>query len=207
MCPKTWNLSVLQACIREAKYANRTFTNRQLLRNQLPLIIKETQTKAKTPERSANCTLRQLRNLGFMTSQKRGNYTLTPYHSELMKLVKEERTMSKGECLISTLLRSMGVTFEREKTFEDLRYKGLLRLDFYLEIEGKEFAIEFDGVQHKRPVAFFGGCEEFKKTQIRDKIKTKYCASRGIKLIRINEINYDKVRQVIEDTVLPEIKR
>ena len=207
MCAKTWNLSVLQACIREAKCANRTFTNRQLLRNQLPLIIKETQTKGKTPDRSANCSLRQLRNLGFMTSQKRGNYTLRPYNSDLMELVKKGREMSKGERLISTLLRSMNVSFEREKTFGDLRYKGLLRLDFYFDIEGKEFAIEFDGVQHKRPVAFFGGCEEFMKTEIRDRIKTEYCASKGIKLVRINEVNYDKVRQVIEDTIRSEIKQ
>ena len=46
--------------------------------------------------------------------------------------------------------------------------------------------IEYDGIQHFEPVKLFGGKDEFKKTQIKDKIKTEYCIKNNIQLIRIS---------------------
>src|SRR5699024_7358326 len=79
---------------------------------------------------------------------------------------------SKGELLIDDLLTENNIYFEREKRFDDCRYKKALPFDFY--IPSINTLIEFDGLQHTKPIEFFGGIEAFKETQIRDSIKTKY---------------------------------
>ena len=44
-------------------------------------------------------------------------------------------------------------------------------------------AIECQGIQHFKPVNFFGGEEYFIKTIERDNIKQKLCENNGIKII------------------------
>ena len=46
--------------------------------------------------------------------------------------------------------------------------------------------IEFDGIQHFKPVKLFGGEKEFEKTKIKDEIKSRYCLDNNINLIRIS---------------------
>lgn len=48
-----------------------------------------------------------------------------------------------------------------------------------------KYCIEFDGIQHFKPVEFFGGEVGLEGVQRRDNIKTAYCKSKGIKLLRI----------------------
>lgn len=59
--------------------------------------------------------------------------------------------------------------------------------DFYLP-EHNLF-IEYDGIQHFEPVRFFRtkekNIEAFKKQQLRDQIKNKYCVDNSINLLRI----------------------
>ena len=67
-------------------------------------------------------------------------------------------------------------------------------MDFY--IPSINTIIEYDGVQHFKPISLFGGVKEFIKIQERDKIKNDYCIKNGIKMIRISyddNIN-DKLR-------------
>ena len=59
-----------------------------------------------------------------------------------------------------------------------------MRFDFYLP--DFNVCIEFDGMQHFKPVEMFGGEEEFKKLKVRDEIKNKWCEVNGIELIRFN---------------------
>jgi len=91
---------------------------------------------------------------------------------------------SIGERLISIYLDKIGVNYERQKKFKDCKYKGLLPFDFY--ISDWNILIEYDGIQHFKPVGVFGGEEEFEKTKIRDKIKNEYCLNKNIHLIRIS---------------------
>ena len=35
--------------------------------------------------------------------------------------------------------------------------------------------IEFDGIQHFKPIEYWGGIEKLKTTQKHDKIKNRYC--------------------------------
>ena len=45
--------------------------------------------------------------------------------------------------------------------------------------------IEYDGVQHFKPIEYFGGLDNLKYVQKHDKIKTKYCYDNNIILLRI----------------------
>lgn len=71
--------------------------------------------------------------------------------------------------------------FEQQKTFQWLKYKNHLFLDFYLP--EYHIAIECQGEQHFRPIDFFGGEEYFDEIKRRDEIKYNLCNKNGIKII------------------------
>ena len=60
------------------------------------------------------------------------------------------------------------------------------KLRFDIFIESLNLCIEFDGPQHFKAVALFGGEEELLKTKFRDNIKNEYCKINNINLIRIS---------------------
>ena len=99
---------------------------------------------------------------------------------------------SKGEKKIYSILVKKDIKFETQKKFIDCKYKRFLKFDFY--IPHINTCIEFDGEQHTRPINYWGGEKEFKKTQKRDQIKNEYCEKNNIKLYRIkyNE-NIEKI--------------
>ncbi len=105
--------------------------------------------------------------------------------------IKHKKDKSKGELLVKDYLDSRKICYNREHTFLGCIYKQPLRFDFYLT----EYiaCIEFDGIQHFMPVNHYGGQEGFEKTQIRDKIKTDYCAKYDIPLLRIAYNNKDVI--------------
>lgn len=89
----------------------------------------------------------------------------------------------KGERDIRKYLINNGIEFEAQKTFPGCEYKRPLYFDFYLPKHN--ILIEYDGMQHYKPIKFFGGKEGFRYQQIRDKIKNEYTEDKNIKLIRI----------------------
>ena len=96
---------------------------------------------------------------------------------------------SKGEIIINDYLIKNNIKFEEQKTFKDCKYINKLRFDFY--IPQYNLCIEFDGQQHFIPVDFTSSLtekqklENFKQLKTRDKIKTDYCKSNNINLLRI----------------------
>ena len=65
---------------------------------------------------------------------------------------------SKGELLIENILIENNIIYNNQQEFEGCFYKGKLKFDFYLPEHN--LCVEFDGVQHFKPVDFFGGYEE-----------------------------------------------
>ncbi len=100
----------------------------------------------------------------------------------------------RGERRVKDYLLSKSVFFEEQVRFDDCRYKKPLPFDFYLPIQN--ILIEFDGEQHDRPVARWGGAEAFKLQRKRDEIKNNYCKDKGITLIRIKY--YDDIEEKLE---------
>lgn len=82
------------------------------------------------------------------------------------------------------------------------KWLGLQHLDVY--IPGFNIGIEYQGVQHFRPIDYFGGEEAFKKGQERDARKKELCKANGCALIYVEE-GYDLnaviniIRQIIND--------
>jgi hypothetical protein len=92
-----------------------------------------------------------------------------------------EYSGSKLEKIVDGILNKMGIVYKKYENFEWLRYKKPLELDFYLP--DYNIAIEIQGRQHFEPVEVFGGENEFKNIQQRDKIKKQLCDDNGVKLL------------------------
>lgn len=102
---------------------------------------------------------------------------------------------SKGEELIIKLLKENKTSFEREKTFPNMKKHGhYLRFDFF--IPQKNIAIEFNGQGHYQFISFFHKNQQgFKKRQEYDRYKISYCLSHNIKLYIIPFWEIDKLRK------------
>lgn len=200
---KSWLLSTMESCIRQANENDYKLTYRDLKEYQLDTIVKETKTKGKTPGNTLSRNLQELRDLGILEfTDNKGNYKLMAQQMVILaKTSRDAKKMSKGERLIAGLLNEMQLDFIREKVFADCKSKRLLRFDFYFEKDGRGFCIEFDGEQHRRPIDYFGGEEAFRKTQERDKIKDDYCKKNNITLIRVSKVNYKEAKKKIESSI------
>lgn len=105
---------------------------------------------------------------------------------------------SRMEEKISEMLVSENISFERQKTFECLKYKRNLFLDFYCE--EYNFGVEVQGEQHFKSIERFGGDEDFELRKTRDEIKLRLCNDNGIKLFYITkkDNNIEEIVNYIE---------
>jgi len=105
---------------------------------------------------------------------------------------------SKGESAIRKILKSSRIKFKEQKQFKNLKNKSRLRCDFFLP--ELNTVIEYNGLQHYEPIAFFGGQEGFNETKKRDIIKYKFLKENDIKLIIIrfdcNNIEQELISQI-----------
>ncbi len=112
--------------------------------------------------------------------------------------------MSKGELAIKEFLLLNNISFENQKTFEDCKNKRKLPFDFYLP--DYNLCIEYDGIQHFKPVQFNGTLEEakenFKQTKENDQIKNQYCKDNNIKLLRIPYWKLPNIKIILEYTLI-----
>lgn len=99
--------------------------------------------------------------------------------------------MSRGEAVVNKTLKELGVKFEREYSFDDLKTKAgrCMRFDFAL-FQDEELVglIEYQGIQHFRSDTsdLNFGKQQREET---DALKREYCKQRNIPLI---EIPYDE---------------
>lgn len=112
--------------------------------------------------------------------------------------------MSKCEDYISTLLQREHISYEREKTFSDLK-NGTFRFDFYLpNINGRPVIIEYDGQQHFAQIPkFYKKRTDFLKSQEHDRQKNSYCLAHNIELYRIPYWELSKIK-CVNDLMRPQ---
>lgn len=117
---------------------------------------------------------------------------------------------SKGEEDIASVLEKFDIKFTEQYKFEDCRVINPLPFDFY--IFEFNLCIEYDGLQHYEPVAYWKkedsdykrllaqkiAEERLRETKRRDKIKTDYCKNNGINLIRIPYWEFDNIESIIK---------
>jgi hypothetical protein len=97
--------------------------------------------------------------------------------------IDKKEKISYGEKKIYDFLIKNDINFQYNKSITGCKNENNLRFDFILL--DKSICIEFDGIQHFKPIDFFGGEDEYVKTKMRDEIKNIFCKLEGIKLIRI----------------------
>jgi len=106
---------------------------------------------------------------------------------------------SKGEKTIHSFLQRNNIYFINQKRFKNCKNKSQLPFDFYLPIFN--ICIEYDGIQHFKPNEFFGGLEALNNTQNNDEIKTNYCSSNNIKLIRIPYYLFNEIDNILLEKI------
>ena len=115
---------------------------------------------------------------------------------------------SKGEKLVNQYLIELGYDVSKQKRFpgcfgfKGQKYCDLLKFDAHIfKNDDKEICVEFDGVQHYKPIPFFGGQDALESLQERDKIKTDYCLNNNIELIRIPYWEIKNIKSILIDKI------
>lgn len=141
--------------------------------------------------------LQQLRDYGFIEFISKGKYRLL--RKDIEFALWKSKKMSKGEKLVARILDQFGILYKTETIHSDLKYKGFLRFDFEINRNGRKFVIEVDGIQHERPIDFFGGLDAFEIRKKCDQIKNEYCSKNNIMMIRIkhDQLNYNHIHDKI----------
>jgi len=142
-------------------------------------------TRSKNWRVAAHGFLNSLEKDGIVKKTSRGIYELDPTMAEY----QSKGRGSAGEKAICCALDSLGIKYEREKTFDDLKNVNHLRFDFYVEYNGQKIVIEFHGVQHFKPVEYFGGESAFVQRVKNDEKKKEYAIQNGYKYVVISNIN------------------
>lgn len=103
----------------------------------------------------------------------------------------------KGEAIINKLLKSLGISYEYQKTFDGLKDNQSLSYDFY--IPDQNILIEYQGIQHYEPVDYFGGEDKFKVQQKHDQMKSDYAKSHNYNLIAVpyTEDTFSKIKKYL----------
>lgn len=124
---------------------------------------------------------------------------------EAENTVRVEKELPKvGEGWISEteLFYKISNYYKDEKVIHHGKPLWLKRQHLDIYFPKRNIGIEYQGLQHLEPVAYFGGLKSFEKQQKMDKKKKRLCEANDCKLIYVYE-NYDfeeLVRQI--DTIL-----
>lgn len=108
---------------------------------------------------------------------------------------------SVGEAKISAMLNLYNFTYIPQYTFAGCRDKKPLPFDFYLP--DYNLCIEFDGIQHFKPLrrtydmTLEEAQEKLKYIQYHDRLKTDYCLINKINLLRIPYYDFKNINSII----------
>ncbi len=102
------------------------------------------------------------------------------------------------EDIVAKTLKRHNIQFVPQKTFDWLKHKGVLSLDFYLP--DYNIAIECQGIQHFKPIDFWGGDNSLEQAKKRDALKKQLCEEKGIKVLYFSNLGIKYPYPVIEDT-------
>lgn len=102
---------------------------------------------------------------------------------------------SKGECRVRQVLEDLGVDFKEQIRFPACRDWGTLPFDFF--VPSHRLLIEFDGRQHYDNSEHWGGREKLAETQRHDRIKDRFAAENGYRLLRIPHWELERIEDIV----------
>ena len=123
---------------------------------------------------------------------KHGKFKQSP-HAHLCGVGCPSCRESRGEKKVAEILKKHNINFERQVTFPDLKDVSNLYYDFYLPEH--KILIEYEGLQHYKPIPFFGGENAFMKTRKHDIIKFKYAVNNGYLLLKIINVSLKNLEE------------
>ena len=97
---------------------------------------------------------------------------------------------TKGEKKIIKFLKYLNVDFIYNKKISNFRFDFLL--------PKQNIYIEYDGIQHFKPIEFFGGINGYMDTIKRDIKKNQYCRKNNMNLIRISYWQYSQIKNILK---------
>lgn len=105
--------------------------------------------------------------------------------------------ITNGELMIKTFLEDNFIPYTHQKKYDDLIgiNGGKLTYDFFLP--NNNLLIEFQGKQHKEPIEYFGGKEQFEIQQEHDRRKREYAKSHNIKLLEIWYYDMHRTKEIL----------
>ena len=113
--------------------------------------------------------------------------------------------MSAGETRIMNYLEKNSIEYIPQYRFKDCKNIYRLPFDFYLP----EYfmCIEYDGEQHFKPIDFGGQGDDISNIKFNilkrnDKIKTEYCKTNGINLLRISYTDYNNIEKILHNELI-----
>ena len=119
-----------------------------------------------------------------------GEFWQTPHNHISGKQGCPECNTSKNSKIvqkIETILKEFNIQYIKEKTFDWLKNKSHMYLDFFLP--DYNVGIECHGLQHFEPVEYFGGKIEYDRRYEMDKLKYKLCSEHDIKIYYFTDID------------------
>ena len=134
---------------------------------------------------------------------KHGRFLQTPNAHLAQKQGCPRCQLPKGEIKISHFLTSRRFGFVIHKRFDDCRNPRTnrnLAFDFY--VPTKNLLIEYDGLQHFKSGCMVNGkhtttAEDLRGIQERDRIKTDYAKTHGIRLLRIPYKDFSRIDDIL----------
>lgn len=121
------------------------------------------------------------------------------YRSKRRKTLNLKSYTSKGEQRISKWLKDNNLPYKKEKGFDNcLSPKGFgLYFDFYLP--HNNLVIEYDGEWHYKVII---NELELEKQKVHDQLKTDFCITNNIKLLRIPYWELDNIESILTKNII-----
>lgn len=108
-------------------------------------------------------------------------------------------TRSKSEDKIECFLKSNNIGYVLQKKFDDLLGLGGRKLSYDFYIPANNLLVECQGLQHKKPVDYFGGDKSFAIQQEHDKRKREYARKHNIDLLEVWYYDYGNIEQIMSE--------
>lgn len=124
-------------------------------------------------------------------------YTSIAKYPKKYRCSKCAKSESVGENKIKEFLEHHNISYTSQYKYDDCKDKRPLPFDFHLN--DCPVNIEFDGLQHFKPVF---GEKAMKYIQKHDDIKTRYCEENNIKLIRIDYLHFKDIDEILSKELL-----
>lgn len=178
-----WNLINGEGCYEcslQKAGEKRRLTNEEIIKRAKDMYGENTYiyNNLDTNKRGKNNTV-------IITCPKHGDFSVNLYNFIYGKSSCPKCHLHKMELKLSLFLERNNIKYERQKTFDWLKYKENMYLDFYLP--DYKIAIECQGIQHFLPIEKWGGDDALKVIKERDLKKKTLCESHNVKMLYFME--------------------